>query len=231
MDLKDIVARMKLRAEDPEYQKQLREAEAAEHNRRQEWRNEVRRRALAATGIPIRVLALLDAGLIDTPPALSARSFLSARSSILFLAGGKGCGKTVAACHALASFIHISDDGYDLPTATNVGRFVKAMDLIRAGTFDEGFWRSLQRTPFLVVDDLGTEPLDDKGWGLANVAALIDGRYDAMAKTIITTNLDLAAFKARYGATDGGRLIDRLRESGEFVQFDGESMRRSNGQG
>ena len=123
----------------------------------------------------------------------------------------------------------IVDDGYELPEARRVGRFVKALDLVRAGTYDDAFWTRLKATPFLVVDDLGTEPLDDKGWALANIAALIDARYDSTAKTVITTNLDAGQFKARYGASDGGRLVDRLRESAEFVQFDGASMRQSHG--
>ena len=227
-DFHDIIARMKARAEDPEFQKLVAEAEKAEKERRALWQAEVRAKAIAKTGVPHRVTELI-ASMTETEPVKAVETFLAGRKALLFLSGPPGCGKTLAACHGLLSHIRIVDDGYELPEARRVGRFVKALDLVRAGTYDDAFWTRLKATPFLVVDDLGTEPLDDKGWALANIAALIDARYDSTAKTVITTNLDAGQFKARYGASDGGRLVDRLRESAEFVQFDGASMRQSHG--
>jgi DNA replication protein DnaC len=228
-ELHALIDRLRQRSEDPEFQARLAEAEAAEKEKRMNWAAEVRRRALGETKMPTRVIDLIESGLQDTDPILAARSFLSSPRSLLVMAGGTGNGKTVAACAALAHYLRVDDDGYSMPTAERVGRFVKAMEIVRIGTFNEGFWRSLERSPLLVVDDVGTEPLDDKGWALANFAALIDSRYDSKAKTILTTNLTVDGFKARYAATDGGRLVDRLREAGAFLTFGGESMRRSDG--
>lgn len=181
-----------------------------------ERREQIRR----TMGIPPRVLKLLGS-VTETEAVKAAREFLgNAGRSLLLMAGGTGCGKTVAACVALDEYATI-----EWVNARNVGRFVKAIDLVRAGTFDSEFWDDLAEAPMLVVDDLGTEPLDEKGWALANFASLIDQRYDNCRKTILTTNLDAARFKARYCAADGGRLVDRIREAGAFVEFDGESLR------
>lgn len=179
-----------------------------------------RERCRKLTEMPERVLRLL--GLARATDAVKAvREFLANDSrTLLVLAGGTGCGKTVAACVGLDEYLLLEGWSY-----RRAGRFVKAIDLVRAGTFDREFWDGYAATPMLVVDDLGTEPLDEKGWALANLAALIDKRYDACRKTILTTNLDVAKFKARYCAADGGRLIDRLREAGAFVEFDGASLR------
>jgi len=184
---------------------------------------EARSRARESIGLPARVTKLLDSP-DETEAVAKALEFLASETrSLLVMAGGTGCGKTVAACVALDRYM--TPDGWSM---RRQGRFVKAIDLVRAGTFDGEYWDRLNCAPMLVVDDLGTEPLDEKGWALSNIAALIDRRYDACAKTILTTNLDVAKFKARYCATDGGRIIGRLREAGAFVEFDGESLRGPN---
>ena len=55
---------------------------------------------------------------------------------------------------------------------------------------------------------------------------LMNKRYNAMRKTILTTNLTAEAFKARYcQGSGGGRLGDRLRECGEWVALTGDSLR------
>ncbi len=197
---------------------------------RAEWREReaavVRRKARLAAGVPQRVEALFGS-LRETEPVVAARRFMvDGARSMLFLAGGPGCGKTVAACVALDLATKLEAQEY-LPVvkAVRVGRFVKAMDLIRLDTFDGDAWDGLVDLPLLVVDDLGAEPLDGQGWGLSKIASLLDARYDAQARTVVTTNLPLEQFRQRYA--DGGRLIDRIREAGSFTQFAGRSLRRA----
>lgn len=179
---------------------------------------EAKAKALRIAGIPKRVAKLLGS-VEESKPVLAVREFMASPRTLLVLAGGTGCGKTVAACVGLDSAVVVESG-----TLRKVGRFTKAIDLVRAGTFDGEFWDELTDVSMLVVDDLGTEPLDEKGWALANIAALIDQRYDACRKTILTTNLDAARFRARY-CNDGGRLADRIREAGAFLEFDGGSLR------
>lgn len=192
------------------------DAEAAEQQRGREgrWRN---------CGIPERLWPMLHAAEVGGPggteltPALAAVGpFLppSQPKTILILAGGVGVGKTVAAAWGCAF---------------HRGTMVKALDLIRAGLFpdDAGYWPNLYRAPLLAIDDLGSEPLDTKGYGHALVADLFDRRYDAGRKTIATTNLTHEQFKGRYGDGAGRRLWDRIREMGIWVDLGGGSLRKT----
>lgn len=197
----------KLEAERVAFERDQREREAA---RAAEARDQRRRDA----GIPERVIRLLNGGLRETEALTVTRRFVAERrKTFLVLGGGTGPGKTVAAGWS------VDRDG---------GVLVKAMQLTRAGTYGdeaEAFWRRLHGASVLALDDLGMEPRDEKGWAEANLAALLDDRYDAEAPTVITTNLTLAQFDERYLSSDGGRLRDRFAEAGVFFWLRGESLR------
>jgi len=199
-------------ASDPEYRlaeerrleaEERRRMETAEIERRM-YRDQRRREA----DVPPRLWPLLDRGL-DSEAAKAVDDFLATGQTFLVLAGQIGCGKTAAACSAL-----------DL----RGGRFVKASAVTRA-RFDDADWQRLLDAKTLVVDDLGTEPLDVKGWAAGALAELFDARYDWERPTILTTNLDAEAFKARYCDQDGGRFLSRLREVGRFVVVAQGSLR------
>ncbi len=227
-------------AEDPEYraqrereERERKEKEEAEHRAwREEWAARARLSRWRAAGIPERVQRLLDAPQRTDAVAAVRRFVADPDRTLLLLAGGVGCGKTVAACvgmderDAAGEAAAAKADAWYSPSGKTSFRFVKAIDLTRAGTYDSDFWHELEVAGLLVIDDLGTEPRDEKGWASANLAALLDARYDACRKTIITTNLNAERFKAIYG-NDGGRLIDRLREAGSFVELAGASLRKA----
>jgi DNA replication protein DnaC len=206
-------------ASDPEY-RAVHEQAAREEREREEqlvsWRAEQDRRAhekrREGAGIPRRLWRLLDGTepLLDTEAMAAVRAFLGSGKTFLVLAGGVGPGKTVAAAWAVEQ---------------RRGRMVKAIDLTRLGTYDEERWDELRSCPLLAIDDLGTEPRDEKGWAAANFEALLDHRYDWQAPTVLTTNLPFDAFKARYLTADGGRLRDRFMECGEFVEISEGSRR------
>lgn len=227
----DAIERLRANAErlaaDPGYQARLAEEEQQRQAEHARWCRELRTRALRAAEVPRRVTEVLGSA-TETDAVRAVRAFMlpGVPRSMLFLLGGTGCGKTVAACLGLSEAIRLVDgDEGGVPSARNVGRFVKAIQLVRAGTFDGEFWGALERAPVLVLDDLGSEPLDEKGWALGNIAALLDARYDARRRTIVTSNLPWARLRARYCEADGGRLLDRVREAGAVVEFDGKSMR------
>lgn len=75
--------------------------------------------------------------------------------------------------------------------------------------FDSKWWEAAAAAEALALDDLGAEPPEPQAG--AQVADLICERFDRGSPTVITTNLDVGAFVARYGA---GRLAGRLRETG-----------------
>lgn len=144
--------------------------------------------------------------------ALAAvRTFLKSDRTMLVLSGGVGLRKTGSACWALTQ---------------KPGTFIVADDMIRCSASrdpdDVTMWRRCRGTQLLVVDDLGGEYVDDKGFRIAQVNGLVDYRYGHKLKTIITTNLDWATFASTYR----DRVADRIKESGRWVNLGGESIRR-----
>ena len=210
--------------EDPEYAAQLRreqlemrrtwEKSQADERAVEKQRARIERRRIAQ--VPERLLPFLESHQ-STEALECAIDFIEGPATLLVLSGGVGCGKTVAACVAMDS----------LPAQ---GFFVSAYDLVCAGPYAPPEFKELLKVQgVLVIDELGTEPLDEKGWGLSTLLAVFSARYDAMTKTIFTTNTAHAAFLMRYGR-DGGRVRDRLREAGTFVELKGQSMRGPNAQ-
>lgn len=129
---------------------------------------------------------------------------------LLFLGGAVGTGKSLSAAWA---------------AAFNGGHFAHAFRLIQAGTYDREFWEFVREPQLLVLDDMGAEPQDSKGHGLANVANLLAERHAALKQTIVTTNLPKDAFMAAYCQGPGLRIRDRVREGGVWFNVAGESMR------
>lgn len=216
--ISEAMARMREKAEqnkaalasDPELQAQI-ERRIAEHDAlkatdARRWRDEV----LEKSGIPRRMWPALDA-LQPTEAVRAVRDWRPSKRTFLVLEGGVGVGKTYAA----ASY-----------AAQPGGLFVKADTLARMSSFDAEGWERLYHAPALALDDLGCERLDEKGWAVGAILALIDRRYDDAARTVITTNLGIEAIRQRYGQ-DGGRLFDRLREAADWIQLGGKSLRGS----
>jgi hypothetical protein len=160
-----------------------------------------RRKRIAEMEIPERALAVAGGKLLET----DARRLIEGDAIITCLSGNPGVGKSIAAAEWLLR--HES------------GRFTKAASLARV---DRSHVAKILHTPALVLDDLGAEYLDHKGYLLALLDELIDIRYDARLPTVITSNLDEHVFRMRYGE----RIIDRIRELGRFVIVGGDSMRK-----
>jgi DNA replication protein DnaC len=204
---------------DPEYvaewARKDAEANAAWEQQRKEERAAAAERAererLAASGFPERVYPFLTE-CPETEALLAAESLTGCGGKTMMLLGGpSGVGKTIAACVA----------------AWRVGgsvRFVDAIDVAQHSAFDAEFWNDLGRCNALVIDDLGSEPLDEKGWGAANVLSVFTKRYNSQRLTWVTLNLSIEKFFVRYGQ-DGGRLRDRLRECGRYIKVGGKSLR------
>lgn len=171
-----------------------------------------RERRWTRIGIPPRVFPTLHAPQ-ETPALASVKAWLESPKTILLLSGFPDRGKTVAACWAL----------FQTPGPC---RFLKSIDVVRHGTFDGDFWDGVNGAPLVVLDDLGTEPVDEKGYAMANLQALWDRAYDGLPRLVATTNLGIASFSERYLAADGGRAAQRLRECGHVVEFmDGNGFR------
>jgi len=174
------------------------EAERAKAEEARYWR----RKALAHSGVPRRLLDKLE-NTEDRDALRAVREWLEETTTFLFLTGDINVGKTFAASWA------VSRRG---------GLFRKARDILALSQYDGEAWNALYHAPFLAIDDLGAEALDGKDWGAAALRGLIDRRYDDEARTIVTLNIELETMRERYGQ-DGGRLFRRLKEAGKWVEI------------
>jgi DNA replication protein DnaC len=138
----------------------------------------------------------------------------------LVLRGDVGTGKTVAACWCLR---RAALQGESVA-------FRKAGEVARLSGFDAGAaeLKLLKGVGLLVLDDIGAEKLNE--WGQALLVELLDARYEANARTVITGNPPWQAdpkFPDRACLVNrlGQRIVDRLKGGGRVVELSGKSMR------
>lgn len=182
-----------------------------------------RARLMAEMKLPGRHLGVIRAGALLNTAALEAVA--NNLASILVLAGGVGLGKTLAAVLWLYTWGMDAKNWDTEPYGQFLrgrGLFLTAREFLLMDHFDGEAMDLVMRPTRLVLDDVGAEPLDDKGFGTSKIDALIDARYCGPGLTLVTTNLAPRTFEARYGV----RVIDRLREVGRWVTLgDGPSLR------
>lgn len=142
--------------------------------------------------------------------ALTAVRELLARPSggIVVLAGGLGTRKTGSACWLLGQ---VED-----------GMYTKASHLLSIAMKDHETHLRLSRARAVVLDDLGIEVLDREGYWLATFTSLFDDWCYSQCWAVLTCNLTVDQFRQRYGE----RVVDRIRERGDFVLIGGESVRK-----
>ena len=136
--------------------------------------------------------------------------------SMLFI-GETGLGKTfLSACIVKA----LEEKG--IPVA-----FMSAFDMLRSleddqfGRTAEGNMDKLLTAPFLVIDDLGAEPMGSKYYEtfLYNI---INGRINRSQPTVISTNLTPDGIRQRYH----NRIVSRLLSDYLPVLFRGTDIRQ-----
>lgn len=170
------------------------------------------RSVMVARGIPeIHLRHVFDQEPVQCDALEHVKAFLGSQETLLVLSGGVGTRKSGSASWGLTR---------------RPGRYVTADDLGRlaAARDEEGQveYRKVKKASLLVIDDLGGEYLDDKGWFFKVLNGLIDHRYAACLRTVLTTNLTPEEFRRSYGE----RITDRLRQVGAFIEVGGKSVRR-----
>jgi len=187
---------------------------------------------LQQCGAPRRVVeSISTGGLRETAAILGVRQWLRSGLTFCSLDGGVGTGKTLAACQVLRmarrGTYFYADDGSILTSwsySSREGLFVRAAELASTSPYAEegkGQWARVRDVSLLILDDLGVERMDNAGIWAQQLDMLIDARYAGRLRTIITSNLDRAAFIERYGA----RVMDRLESDGLRVACGGDSLR------
>ena len=106
-------------------------------------------------------------------------------------------------------------------------------DLIKAKRFEQ--YNRLTEAPFLIIDDIGTEPVSFKDFGneVLPFTELFYKRYDSRRPTIITSNLPLTVEARRDGEKEvsirgiyGARVLDRFNEFCDKLSYMGNSFRK-----
>lgn len=179
---------------------------------------------LLSCGVLEREAELIAAGAADNPTTLAVRDFATGPKTFCLLLGSAGSGKTIAAAEALLWARIAWDGGKSWAYSSREAKFVQATDLARLSYFEAEAQQRLgrlERVPWLVIDDLGAE-LMTPGWA-SNLGEIINVRSSARRKTLITSNLSVEEFRARYDS----RTISRIRGDGVVVISGNVDQRRS----
>lgn len=139
----------------------------------------------------------------------------------IMFAGYLGNGKTCLALGVLEAFRILGPDTD--PTLQKTIRFMEAKDICELAATDRKAYQNLVTCDFLVIDDLGYEPIEITSYGmlLTPVIDLLAKRYRMRLQTVITTNLQGHEFEPRYGA----RIVDRIKEAAVRLPFKDTSFR------
>jgi len=190
--------------------------------------NEAEARELENAAVPPRVASLIISGGFSMNGAIEAATSFVGESGMLVLSGAAGCGKTFAAGWLVhreirnqAELSELNDSECWVPRQRPRYQFVTTARLSRMSQYDEKTVDALESVPLLIIDDVGAEYADAKGYFASMFDALINARYANQLRTVLTTNLTGRQFKERYGE----RIADRIREAGRFVELDSASLR------
>lgn len=149
----------------------------------------------------------------------------------ILLMGRVGCGKTVL-FKGLAILMGLFDykDYYGQQnirfTTLNSYSFTEGFAKKGFDIFDEGLFRNGNMVRFihsrLLIDDIGAENISSHYGTVTNVIGEVFlRRYDSMALTFATTNLDPKGLKAFYG----DRVYSRMVEMMNFLIYEGNDRR------
>lgn len=138
----------------------------------------------------------------------------------LILFGNNGNLKTSLAVAVLRQYLDSGGYGRFMPMCT-LAHKLRAMWSINAQEANN-YHDKLVNTRLLVIDDLGAEDTQ-KDWIMTEIESIIAERYNNRRSTIITTNLNRKELTRTYSM----RIMDRLREAAEVVEFKGKSLRKN----
>lgn len=141
--------------------------------------------------------------------------------SWLFVCGGVGVGKTVAAGHAISQIGGV----YVTMQALLAEYVARSKRNNRDG--DDPFPHRFERASLVVLDELGTERADQADLAREVVFRLVSRRQSRRRMTLVLTNDDTKACRARFeGGAYDVRAYSRLLPMWSLLDCGAESMRR-----
>lgn len=155
--------------------------------------------------------AILVEALKNTPSLDEARRWVSGHPRPwLVLAGGTGCGKSVAAAWLLAQHggVWLTAKHAVRIFSASFGQQYDEQDLVRS-------------CRLLFLDDVGTE--DDSERMLGTLIELLEARKSQRRRTVMTVNLPVKKFIERY---QNERLVSRMHQLVHWTNSKHPDMRR-----
>lgn len=181
---------------------------------------------LKKLGVPERAARTLEGADFGKPPLARTRRWLLEQGKpFLFLMGGNGTGKTVAAAFAVKEAL-LASAGVSRPSggrAWQPARWVEAGELACLSSFDDAdreFLEDCQRTRLLVLEEFASENLHREA--LARLERLINHRYGNNLRTVFTSNIS----SGQLNAPEWARIRDRLHEVAVVFECGNESLRK-----
>lgn len=153
------------------------------------------------------------------------RTWLDSKAVNLVLAGRLGTGKTHAA-YAIRNEAAIRGISTAAVTAPELYAAVLPANHPEQQQRNHSLVNAAHRVELLIIDDLGAESASD--FFCAQLHDLVDRRYRARRRTIVTTNAEgsrqdvITALSGRYREP----VVDRLLDRSGIITFDGASRRR-----
>ncbi|HHE71257.1 MAG TPA: ATP-binding protein [Chloroflexi bacterium] len=148
----------------------------------------------------------LDAEEIEslTNALATARRYAAQPDGWLIFLGGVGCGKTHLAAAVANERLRLGQPAL-LVVVPDLLDYLRAAFSPAGGVSYDRRFDEVRRTPFLVLDDLGTESATP--WAKEKLFQLLNYRYVRRLPTVITTALDLRDLDPKIGI----RLMDVSR--------------------
>ncbi len=170
--------------------------------------------------LPEQVHASVERGLSKEQLLVFCEGMFIEKGENVLITGATGCGKSYLACALSRQACML---GYrTLYFAMN--RFIEALATARLdGTYIK-WLNQIARTPLLMIDDFGLQPLDHNM--KLTLLQILEDRYGKGA-TIITSQLPLKAWYEYINEpTLADAIMDRLSAYAHKIELKGESLRK-----
>ena len=148
-------------------------------------------------------------------------------SDWLYFGGGYGTGKTFLASLMAKELLKNFELHWPQEILQTI-RFVDMSELFSAlktkmdikNESPEKYLKEYCKVEILILDDFGAEKITD--WSLNVLYHLVNERYKAERRTILTSNYDLEGLEKRLSVADAGqagRIVSRLMEMSQVATF------------
>lgn len=184
----------------------------------------IRRMAERAERIEAKLARMLperyrDAELEDASCKAWFEGYRAGERRNLLMTGETGTVKTTQAYALLKALMRA---GVNCTFDTSGGHLRHVKRAYDGDFTEEEAMEQLASVPVLFIDDLGKE--SPTQWAVEHLFDLVDARVAHMRPIVVTTNLNSAELRARYGEA-GGALVSRLAGGASVAHFTGPDRR------